>query len=358
MPRLGDVAEGRDNNLNAIRLCAALAVLVSHAWPITGGPGTIEPLQVLTGTTLGTYAVMVFFGLSGFLITASFQRDPNPRRFCLRRARRLFPGLILCLGLTVFCLGPMVSDLSILAYLSDESLWSFLLINGLMIGFQGDLPGVFQGNPYPAAAGSIWTLQYEVMCYGAVLVAGCLGLLGAKKRALLTFTVGITAAAIMLAFQEHLPTRLIRLSEFAIPFAFGGVAWIWRDRIPLNAGALIGLCLAAVLAHGTVVQPIFEPLAITYATLLIGFVGGPSMSVRLPGDYSYGIYIYAFPVQGLIIHVFGTMDPWMNVLLATPVTVCLAAASWHWVERPSLRRQSGSASRLKTMGTISPRAPG
>ena len=100
----------RLNNLNLLRLIAAFAVMVSHAWPIVHGPGTPEPLQA-TGYTLGTIAVMVFFGLSGFLIAASWLRDPSPGRFVRRRARRILPGLWGMLALCVFVLGPIASTL-------------------------------------------------------------------------------------------------------------------------------------------------------------------------------------------------------------------------------------------------------
>jgi len=336
MRKLSEVVDGRDNNLDLIRLVAAFAVLISHAWPITGGPGTIEPLQDLTGTTLGTFAVMVFFGISGFLITASYQRDPNSWRFCSRRARRLWPGLAMCLCFTVVCLGGLFGELPLTEFLSDQRVWTFLIFNASMIGFQSDLPGLFSENLYPAAAGSIWTLQYEVACYGAVLLGGFSGLLSSQRLALVTLICGVLVSVSVLAVPQDLPTRVIRLAEFAIPFAFGSLAWICRDQIPLSSG--VGTCLvfAAVLGHGTVMQILLIPFAITYVTLLLGY-GGSSI-LYLPGDYSYGIYIYAFPLQGLVTHLYGQMSPWMNILLAAPLTVLLAVLSWHFIEKPWLRR--------------------
>lgn len=333
---LGDAIDGRKNNLDLIRLIAAVAVLVSHAWPITGGAGTSEPLQILTGTTLGTYAVMVFFGLSGFLITASFQRDPDPWRFCVRRARRLWPGLLVCLGLTVVCLGIFWGDLSLADYAGNDRVWTFLLTNGLMIGFQGDLPGVFESNPYPTVAGSIWTLQFEVACYGAVLMAGCAGVFGRRDVALLAIGGGIIAATAILVLQDDLPTRLIRLAEFSVPFAFGSLAWMFRAQLPLSLGLCAALLCGAAVAHGTVLEPMLVPAVVTYLTLFLGYAW-PSGG-RLPGDYSYGIYIYAFPVQGVVVQAFGAMDPWTNVLWALPPTCGLAMLSWHFIEQPCLMR--------------------
>jgi len=348
MRKLSEVVDGRDNNLDLIRLVAAFAVLVSHAWPITGGPGTVEPLQNLTGATLGTFAVMVFFGISGFLITASYQRDPDPWRFCSRRARRLWPGLAACLCFTVVCLGGMFGALSFAEFLSDQRVWTFLISNASMLDFQGDLPGLFSENPYPTAAGSIWTLQYEVACYGAVLLAGTLGLLTNRRLASMTLICGIlVSVGICLAHPEEFPTRVIRLAEFAIPFAFGGLAWIFRDQISMSPVVCLCLVGASALGHGTVIQSLLTPLAITYLTLFLGY--NWSSIFRLPGDYSYGVYIYAFPLQGLVLHLYGPMTPWTNVLLAVPFTFMFAALSWHFIEKPCLMRskQQSPVVRLK-----------
>ncbi len=74
---LKDVCEGRDNNLNLIRMIAAVGVLVSHAWPLSLGPGTPEPLSAAVGQSLGSLSVLVFFVISGFLIPRSFERQPT-----------------------------------------------------------------------------------------------------------------------------------------------------------------------------------------------------------------------------------------------------------------------------------------
>ena len=68
---LSDFTAGRDNNFNLIRMAAALAVLVSHAFALAIGKSAAEPFQALLGMTMGSIAVDVFFLTSGFLVTAS-----------------------------------------------------------------------------------------------------------------------------------------------------------------------------------------------------------------------------------------------------------------------------------------------
>lgn len=100
-PTLGGLLAGRQNNLNALRMIAASAVLVSHAYPIALGAGTPEPLEQLTGLTLGGHAVAVFFILSGLLIARSYDQGNGLLRFVLSRAARLYPALIVVVVLTV-----------------------------------------------------------------------------------------------------------------------------------------------------------------------------------------------------------------------------------------------------------------
>jgi len=177
---LKDVADGRDNNLNLIRAFAATAVLVSHAYPITLGPGAEEPLKALTGRTLGGLSVFAFFVISGFLISMSFMRSSSWQGFLVARFLRLVPGLVVSLLLVAFLLGPVVTTLSLGAYFTDPQTYGFVIRNTMLVFLQYDLPGVFETQPYPNVEGSIWTLIYEVACYMGVFVLGIVGMLRSK----------------------------------------------------------------------------------------------------------------------------------------------------------------------------------
>ena len=154
---LDEVLGGRDNNLNAIRMAAAIAVLVSHAYPIALGPGQEEPLYALTGQSLGHFAVAVFFGISGLLIARSFDRRRSMVHFTAARIFRLFPALGVVLILTVLA-GAFVTRLSLVDYVSQPGTWTYVPANLSLAFLQYPLPGVFEQNPYgPAINGSLWT---------------------------------------------------------------------------------------------------------------------------------------------------------------------------------------------------------
>ena len=351
VPRLGNLCKGRDNNLNLIRAVAATGVLVSHAWPIALGPGAAEPLHALTGFSLGGLCVMLFFAASGFLITGSWERRPDPVRFVLARALRLLPGLALSLVLVALVLGPLVSGRSLPDYAADPEVRSFLVRNLMLLSPQYTLPGVFEANPYPKVEGSIWTLVHEALCYAGVLLAGLVGLLAPRR---LPFALGAFALLwLALAAWGGLPPRPAALHALSLSFAMGAALWCFRDRVPLSgwaAAGLFGLALAASQVDpegpGGTLSRLWWSAALSYGVLWAAYVpAGAIRGFNGAGDYSYGIYIYAFPVQGLMVWWLGPQTPLSNVALSLPLTLALAVLSWHAVERPALALLGRSAPR-------------
>lgn len=336
MTVLGSVARSRDNNFNLIRLIAATAVLVSHAWPIDGGTAVEEPLRDLTGHSLGSLAVYVFFIISGFLITASFQRTASTGRFLAARGLRLFPGLAVSLLLVAFALGPAVTTLPLAEYLGAPQTWKFLAANITLIFPQYTLPGVFGTNPLPAVEGSIWTLVHEVACYLMVLAAGLCGLLSGRK---IWIFIALYALgwAIPLAAPDLLPPRIQALQTLSLPFFLGMLGWLGRDRIPLTIWGVGALAALWVVLRGTPGAFPALVLFIGYAVAWLAYVpGGVLRRYNRLGDYSYGVYIYAFPLQGLVVWLFGSLGPAWHVLVALPPTLLAAVLSWHLVEKPAL----------------------
>jgi peptidoglycan/LPS O-acetylase OafA/YrhL len=340
---LGERLSTRDNNLNLIRFVAATAVLVSHAWPIALGNGTAEPLEHMLGHSLGYIAVMVFFVASGFLITASFDRRRSLADFLRARAARLMPGLAVSMLVVALIAGPMVTDLPPASYLADPQTWTFLVRNITLVKPQYDLPGVFTTNPFPKVEGSIWTLAYEVACYGGVVGFGALGLIARRGPgtavlvAWLLCAAGAKAAGVTLFYQAD---QLLLLSQ---PFAFGMLAYLWRDRLPVHPALLIVLAVAAAMTRTTPLYSALLILTIAYATLfLAAWPGGAIRAYNRLGDVSYGIYIYAFPVQGLAVWWFGPQSPALNILISFPLTLAVAILSWRLVEKPALDWARGS----------------
>ena len=339
-PRLGAVCGGRDNNLNLIRMIAATSVLVSHAWPIALGPSSVQPLEASLGMTLGAVSVWVFFAISGFLIARSYDRAARIADWTAARAMRLFPGLAVVLILTALAMGPATTVLPLGAYAANPATLLYVPRNVTLISVQYGLPGVFVDHPLPGAInGSLWTLFHEVVCYMGVLAIGLFGLLrrrGAMAIAGAAYLAGWVGLGLA---GDAAPMRIMLLRDLSLPFFIGTAFYVWRDRIALRWDLALAGCAATALcaaAARDAFAPVFA-LALTYGVCVLAWrPGGVVRGYNRLGDYSYGVYVYAFPLQQLVIHLFGTMSPWENIALSLPPTLLCAALSWRFVEKPGL----------------------
>lgn len=333
---LEDVAGGRDNNLNLIRAVAALAVLVSHANPISGTP--VEPLEEVLGISLGTAAVYVFFGISGFLIARSYDRSRSVGRWVKARSLRIFPGLAVVLALTVLVLGPMVTTLPLAEYSTSSDAVMYIPRNLTLISMQYELPGVLQDNPRGGAInGSLWTLFYEIACYVGVLVIATIGLLHRRGWFVASVCAFVAVFLVVVSREPDVPYRVDRMAHLALPFVIGVVLYVFQASVRLSwaIGALAAA--VAVALHDTLLFELAFGVALVYWTFLLGYlVGGRVRRYNALGDYSYGIYIYAFPVQQLVAHYTGPTAPHVNIAWALGPTLVLAVLSWHLVESPAL----------------------
>jgi peptidoglycan/LPS O-acetylase OafA/YrhL len=354
-PTLESRLAGRDNNLNAIRMLAATAVLVSHAFPITGGE---DPLLALTGATGGELAVGVFFGLSGLLIARSFDRRASMVHFLSARVLRLFPALVVVLALTVLA-GAAFTRLPLADYAAARGTWTYVPLNLALYRPQYALPGVFEANPIgPLINGSLWTLFYEVACYAGVVVLGLAGILQQRLAALAVLgmvTMAYGAAAWLQAAGDGadlVPLRIVLLAKLGFPFMLGTAAYVWREWLPLSGLAAAALWVPALFLPAGPVLAGWITLALVYGALWFGLVPkGKLLAYNRLGDYSYGVYIYAFPVQQAFVHLMPGMTPLANIALALPVTLVLAVLSWKLVEARALAAARPLGDMLTGRGT-------
>ena len=340
--KFSDRSSGHDNNFNLLRMLAATGVLISHAYPISLGNEAAQPLSyLLKGMTLGTLCVIIFFAISGFFIARSFSRKSSLESFLKARALRLFPALIVVLAVTVI-LAALVTTASSTTYWASVPEYYFRNLTLFFIKY--NLPGVFTNNPYGSAInGSLWTLGYEVLCYLGVALCGILGFL--EKPKLFGLAVILFLITYGLTINSEFYGRFERLMLLAFPFVTGMSFWVWRGHIPLSASlALVG-GLAAALAWPT---PIFAPLftlAVSYAVFVLGYAQiSWATAYNKLGDYSYGTYIYAFPIQQGVAW-SGISAPFWNMAISIPLTLICAILSWHLVEAPALKWKRVKVSR-------------
>jgi peptidoglycan/LPS O-acetylase OafA/YrhL len=346
------------NNFDMLRLFAATCVIFGHSFDLLH---VREPFPNLGGDiTWGFVGVLIFFSISGFLVSRSWARNPRVLPFALKRTLRLMPALLVAVLLSALVLGPLVSTEPLHVYLRDPATKAYVLQNAeLQTNYT--LPGVFAHNAYPTAVnGSLWTLPLEVKAYVFLMLVGLVGLLTRWRRAmpiLAAVAVVICATAVRPSLANHFGALLVDIQsapgllhlvsvgsynvylELFAAFVVGAALYSVRDWVFLRWD-LAALAVAGIVVAGIVGGPWPDLACVTLAPYLVLCLAYRTAAyVRLPpwfGDYSYGVYVYAFPVQQVISQLVTPHSGWVLFVLAMPVTFGLAVLSWHFVERPAL----------------------
>lgn len=333
----------RENNFDFLRFAAALLVLFSHCYPLTGRTGE-EPFARFTGyATGGELAVAIFFVMSGYLIASSYQNSDSLIAYTAKRAARILPALQAVVLLTVFLLGPVFTTLAPAEYFSAAGTWAYLLNAAFINRFT--LPGVFADLPYrDAVNGSLWTLPFEVLMYIGIVLIGWMH--GFNRRFIGLVVLSLAALFFLLpTLLGEKFTASIRLQELYVlaklgTFFFSGtLIFLLRQQVPWRADLAIVLAIAVCTSAGTDwgIYVIF--IALPYLVLYVAQMNlGPLSGFGKYGDFSYGLYIFAFPVQQIVISLSPPGVSIGTVFVASTIpTLLCAILSWHLVESPVLR---------------------
>lgn len=342
--KLSNFTQGRDNNFNLIRIVAALSVLVSHSFPLAIGSGAAEPFGESLGLTIGSLAVDIFFITSGFLVAASLLTRQSIIEFVWARALRIFPALLVMVLLTVFGLGVFFTTASLQSYLANTVIYVYLLKCATLItGVKFTLPGVFENNPYKFIVnGSLWTMPHELRMY-AILAIAWVVLQIKKWGGLKLFRLAIVASflvsgVIVVARHFCLPVEGHSARLFFMFFT-GSAFYVLKEHITLSRSFFWILVIALVSAALINTQAFFVIYLLTIAYILFYVAYIPSGFIRkynAVGDYSYGVYIYAFPVQQSVSALLPGVSVLSMLAISASATLLLAALSWHLLEKRAL----------------------
>ena len=340
--RLSDVLEHTNNNFNAVRLLAALSVVVSHSFLLVIGQTAAEPLSS-TPYTLGQHAVNVFFVLSGLMLSRSFAIQPNWKTFAVARALRIFPGLFVCAAIVAWVLGPFGTRLSLAEYFHDGHTLTYPFAT-LVIFDRAQLHDMFLSSTHPGEINEpLWTIKYEVFAYIVFAVGMSFGLI-AKRSAIV---LGSLVLAIALTLASSAPSPLSdapigSFIRFGFCFSLGIVAYRFRARIILRWTVAGGLLAFAFLVNGTPAANIAFVISFAYAALLLGSTRIPNVTkFTSKTDLSFGLYIYAWPVQQLVLVSAGPAIPvWGHLIISIAISLLFAALSWWLIEKPALSLKS------------------
>ena len=316
------------NNFDFLRFVAAAAVIVTHAYALTVGYPNMRLYDPVL--LMGQAALATFFVISGYLIPISWESTASPLRFAWKRFLRIVPALVPALFITLFIIGPLMTSLPPAEYYG--ALFSLEGFFSVPFFEDGGVIGLFQENPVTYVNGSLWVIPVEVVMYGVVAILGLAGLLRRKST-----IIGLTAVNVLLWMIWFDDPRMAKI-RFTLYFLVGAYFSLHRQRItyqPLIAGILlVVLGLSVLTPHPPIAGVICIPYLVLYAA-----------HIRLPllnnfgraGDFSYGMYIYHYPIQQALIQVSGNTLPLptlcgLSFLLVLP----LAFLSWHTIEKWAL----------------------
>lgn len=336
---IGEALSGRNNALNAIRFLLAVAVIFSHTFPL----GAFGSEPSVASTTVGTMAVGGFFALSGYLIAGSRMRL-RFLPYLWHRCIRIFPAFWVCLAVVAFGFAP-------LAAVSSGSKWdlvsslTYVFTNPGLYIVQSTIGETLANNPHGHNwNGSLWTLFSEFSAY--VLAGFLLAVPIIRRRPALSLGCALVLMTLLQRFGRGtlgIDDKFF-LSFFWLGCFFLAGMFLWAISARLPASPWLAILSSAALVPVTILGyfTLVGPLLVAYLLLWAG--GAISTRLLVDNDVSYGLYIYAFPVQQSLalagVHI--VMTPVAFALLSLILTLPLAFVSWKLVEKPALRLKNYS----------------
>ena len=329
-----------DNNIDFLRLLAAIGVVFGHAFAFAGAGD--DPVTRLLGSFSIPYleaihgiSVWFLFYISGNLVSASYAHRESLKDYALSRFLRIYPGLFVVITASVLACA-FITTLPLSEYFTDKQTWKYFTRNILGFSIKYELPGVFQDNPLKSVNGSLWTIPLELRLYIVVAVLGVLGFF--KRPRILAALLGVLIL-VQVGIQDFGLYERSRVSASPIPlFLIGALFFCIRDRLPvkwiwLAALAIIWFPLkdVPIAGHALLV------LGFCYAFHLISKIPRiPCLNVGAFGDYSYGVYLWSAPIQQVLVW-YGVKSGWMIFGYSLILSLIAGIASWHFIENKALQ---------------------
>lgn len=332
--------DNRPSGFDYMRLTLALLVIASHTINVCYGPAANFAYWSTPARIPFAMILPMFFALSGFLVAGSLERCKTLISFLGLRLFRLVPALAVETTLSALILGPFFTVYPLGRYFAGPEFRSYFL--NMVGNIHYALPGVFPHLPWPAVVNlQLWTLPYELGCYAAI-TALTLSTIVRRRFVFLLFVIGLEMAQFGYHTFIKPEPEGITSGGFAliVSFLFGVAFYLYRDRIRWDARlfwAALLVTVALALRHSTSYLIVFPA---TYLTVYLGLMAPPRINLLLSGDYSYGLFLYGFPIQQAV----SALLPqyrfwWVNLLISIPAAWAIAAVSWWCVENPVNRRR-------------------
>jgi peptidoglycan/LPS O-acetylase OafA/YrhL len=327
--------KNRENNFDLLRLLAAISVIVSHSFGVLD-QGEKQPLFYIFNIQIipSSIGLFIFFVISGYLVSQSLAGTNSSFQYLKNRALRIFPALIVCNILCIFLLGIFFCNLPFHQYLFNKNTALYFWHNTSLYHDQLYLPGVFSAlKTSREVNASLWTLGVECLLYMALLMLWFVKIYKNKVVLIVAFC-SFLCASFYLHDKIFHGWPLEYYVNFSLYFFEGSILYSLK-KILHRRWYLMLLPMAIILG---VKDHFAQWMALTLiASCVVIFVATRKQFISLKHiDVSYGLYIYAFPVQQILLILFGPINPWLHVLFTIVFTLPFAFASWWLVEKPAL----------------------
>ncbi|HKX78531.1 MAG TPA: acyltransferase [Novosphingobium sp.] len=345
---------GNTRGFDYLRIILSFGVLLWHSCYVIGD---LELEKFILGSFLGTIKLLVlpmFFALSGFLVAGSLERSRTLEGFMTLRVVRLVPALAVEILLSLFVIGAIFTTLPLWEYFTNLKTLAYLWNIVGYIHFE--LPGVFLDNPRPPIVNvSLWTVPYELDCYLMLLGAAIFGIFRRRSIFLslvIAASAGYWAANLYRSDFDGFTALTASGRLLVISFLAAISVYLYRDKIPLNTwlGCLSGALTLVLLSFDQ--TKLLCPFPAAYFTVWLGLMNPPKVPVLMDGDYSYGVYLFAYPIQQVLATAPSLRLWWVNFLLAGLLSLLYAAFSWHCVEKPILSRKKVIVGNVEQFGVM------
>lgn len=345
----------RPTGFDYLRLTLALSIIVWHSVTICYGP--LAEAYFWTGPPRPIIYLLLpsFFALSGFLVAGSLERN-NILEFLTLRITRIFPALAVEVLMSALVIGPLLTTVTWRNYFSSYEFRSYFL--NLLGNIHYFLPGLFIENPTPKYVNAqLWTIPIELYCYVFLTAAAICGVI--KIRNGLLF--GTLSIVMMLTFGAQF--KLIPLPPFSpdvgfltISFLFGVSLYVMRREVvyswfmfSVSAAMYLILCMNQHFIY-------LSALPLAYAIIFLGLQNPKKTTFIKGADYSYGVYLYGFPLQQAVCYLFPSHRFWyVNAGSGVALALVCAYLSWTFVESKVLNHRmsivafvAAQVERLKT----------
>ena len=344
------------NNFDLIRLIAAMQVAFSHAMYYL----KIENKSLLILTEIvGLFpGVPIFFFVSGFLISKSYENNSLIKEYAKNRLLRIYPGLIVCTFIAILSVYWTGYFTNINVNLFQILIW----IIGQISFIQFYSPHFMREFATGFLNGSLWTIQVELQFYILVPIIYYILKIAFKKN----IQQNIVLIALVSFFMAINVIYHTVNGQYTNKFLVR-IFWLWGNSFsPWFYMFLVGIFFQKNCnAISRVLYGRFYYILITYisfnylATKYFGWHGGnkinpvlyfllsilvfsfaysfPRLSDLLKkNDISYGVYIYHMPIINLFIY-FGYTSNTSFVLIILVLTIIVASISWVFIENPAIK---------------------